>query len=137
MPAPQFHLTFGSLVQHQEGVPEVLRRACANEPVYTRLGAIFHDLPYYGNMIIEALRYGLVRPALGKPWSYRMDSVRPAHFVASFIRAAATTPSLGREEGLALMGGLISHCALDLTLHPLVNYCARRDTAFLGGHESV
>jgi hypothetical protein len=35
------------------------------------------------------------------------------------------------------VGGLVSHCALDLALHPLVNYCARRDTTEHGGHESV
>src|SRR6185369_3576845 len=116
MPAPQFHLTFGSLVQHQSGINPMLRRACAQEPVYTRLGSIFHDLPYYGNMLVEAMRYGLQWEALDEPWSYRMHSVRPARFIASFIRAAATTPSLGRNEGLALTGGIISHCALDLTL---------------------
>lgn len=126
------------LVKDQPGIHPALRGACAAEPVYTRLGAIFHDLPYYGNMLVEAVRYGLGSPALDEPWAYRMHSVRPARFVASFIRAAATTPGpLTRDERLALVGGLLSHCALDLTLHPLVNYCARRDTARHGGHESV
>ena len=138
MPAPQLHLTFGSLVKDQPGIHPALRRACAAEPVYTRLGSIFHDLPYYGNMLAEAVRYGLGSPALDEPWAYRMHSVRPDRFVASFVRAAAITPGdLTRDERLALVGGLISHCALDLTLHPLVNYCARRDTADHGGHESV
>jgi hypothetical protein len=137
MPAPQLHLTFGMLVKDQPGIHPAMRRACAAEPVYTRLGSIFHDLPYYGNMLAEAVRYGLGSPALDEPWAYRMHSVRPDRFVASFIRAAATTPGLAREERLALVGGLVSHAALDLTLHPLVNYCARRDTARHGGHESV
>lgn len=138
MPAPQLHLTFGMLVKDQPGIHPALRRACAAEPVYTRLGAIFHDLPYYGNMVVEAVRYGLGSPALDEPWAYRMHSVRPERFVASYVRAAATSPgALSRDERLALVGGLISHCALDLTLHPLVNYCARRDTAAHGGHESV
>jgi hypothetical protein len=137
MPAPQLHLTFGMLVKDQPGIHPALRRACAAEPIYTRLGAIFHDLPYYGNMLAEAVRYGLGSPALDEPWAYRMHSVRPERFVASFVRAAASAPGLHREERLALVGGLLSHCALDLTLHPLVNYCARRDTAEHGGHESV
>lgn len=138
MPAPQFHLTFGMLVKDQPGIRPALRAACAAEPTYTRLGAIFHDLPYYGNMVAEAVRYGLGSPALDEPWAYRMHSVTPDRFVASFIRAAATTTGpLSRQERLALVAGLISHCALDLTLHPLVNYCARRDTATFGGHESV
>jgi len=138
MPAPQLHLTFGMMVKDQPGIHPALRRACSQEPVYTRLGAIFHDLPYYGNMLAEAVRYGLRSPALDEPWAYRMHSVKPERFVASFVQAAATTPGpLTRDERLALVGGLLSHCALDLTLHPLVNYCARRDTAEHGGHESV
>jgi hypothetical protein len=129
------------LVKDAPGVPAAMRRACAAEPVYTRLGAIFHDLPYYrpelGAMLVEAARYGLDSPALDEPWAYRKHSVRPDRFVASFVRAAATTSGLDADERLALVGGLISHCALDLTLHPLVNYCARRDTTAHGGHESV
>ncbi len=136
MPAPQFHLTFGESVAHHPDIEPAVRRAVASEPVYTHLGAIFHDLPYYGNMIAEAIRYGLERPALDAPWAYRMHCIRPDRFVAHFIRAARTTPGLTREEGLALVGGILSHCALDLTLHPLVNYCARRDTALYGGHET-
>ena len=141
MPAPQLHLTFGNLVCQNDRVPARLRRACAAEPVYVRLGAIFHDLPYYrpelGNMAVEAVRYWLEQPALDEPWAYRMHSVRPDQFVASYIRAARTSPGLNDNERLALVGGLISHCALDLALHPLVNYCARRDTTAFGGHESV
>jgi hypothetical protein len=137
MPAPQFHLSFGLSLKDHGGVERAMREACAAEPVYTRLGSIFHDLPYYGNMLVEAVRYGLQGPALDEPWAYRMHSVRPARFVASYIRSAAQTPGLSRNERLALVGGLLSHCALDLTLHPLVNYCARRDTARYGGHESV
>lgn len=138
MPAPQFHLTFGELVQHNEGVPPAMRRACAAEPVYTRLGSIFHDLAYYyAPMLFEAVRYGLGAPALDEAWGYRVHCVRPERLVASYIRAARTSPHLSRDEGLALCGGLLSHCALDLALHPLVNYCARRDVAAHGGHEST
>ena len=136
MPAPQLHLSFGLTVANHAGIPAAMRRAAAAEPVYTRLGSIFHDLPYYGNMLAEAARYGLGAAALDEPWAYRMHSVRPARFVASYLRAAATTPGLSADEGMALAAGLISHCALDLSLHPLVNYCARRDTDALGGHES-
>jgi hypothetical protein len=137
MPAPQLHLTFGELVARHPGVAPEVRRAVENEPAYTHLGSIFHDLPYYGNMLAEAIRYGLRRPAIDAPWAYRMHCIRPDRFVASYIRSARLTPGLERPERLALVAGLLSHCALDLTLHPLVNYCARRDTALLGGHETV
>ncbi|HEX2572407.1 MAG TPA: hypothetical protein VH877_22870 [Polyangia bacterium] len=136
MPAPQFHLTFGDLVAHHPGVLPVVRRAVTREPVYTHLGSLFHDLPYYGNMLAEMIRYAAQRPAIDSPWSYRMHCMRPDKFVASFLRAAHTTEGLTRDERLALVAGLMSHCALDLTLHPLVNYVARRDTALNGGHET-
>ncbi len=137
MPAPHLHLTFAMLLQEQSGIRAELRAACEREPVYTRLGSIFHDLPYYGNMLLEAIRYGLASAALDEPWAYRMHAVRPGNFVASFIRAAATSPApLAPDERLALVGGLVSHAALDLVMHPLVNYCARRDAAAYGGHES-
>src|SRR5204863_3131377 len=130
----------GGFVKDHPDAPRALRQACASEPVYVRLGSIFHDLPYYrremGNMVVEAIRYGLGSPALDEPWAYRMHSVRPGRFVASYIRAAAMNTDLIPDEKRALAAGLLSHVALDLTLHPLVNYCARRDTAAHGGHES-
>src|SRR5258708_4006785 len=91
MPAPQLHLTFGMMVKDQPGIHPALRRACSSEPVYTRLGAIFHDLPYYGNMLAEAVRYGLRSPALDEPWAYRMHSVRPERFGASGHAPAGET----------------------------------------------
>ena len=137
MPAPQFHLSFALSIIDDTRLPARLREACRNEPTYLRLGSIVHDLPYYGNMIIESVRYGLGAPAVDEPWAYRMHSVEPARFVASYIRAAHRAPALTTDEKLALVAGLVSHCALDLALHPLVNYCARRDTRELGGHESM
>jgi hypothetical protein len=136
MPAPQLHLSFALSIPSNAGVPRAIRRAVAAEPVYARLGAIVHDLPYYGNMLLEAVRYGLESQPLDAPWSYRMHSVEPARFIASFVRACAVTPGFTPDERLALVGGIASHCALDLTLHPLVNYCARRDLKQLGGHEA-
>ena len=138
MPAPQLHLTFGDLVQHNPLVPAALRRACAAEPVYARFGSIFHDLPYYyAPMVFEAVRYGLGAPALDEPWGYRLHSVHPERLVESYIRAARTVAGLTDPERLSLVGGLLSHCAIDLAMHPLVNYCARRDVLRHGGHEST
>jgi len=138
MPAPQLHLTFGDMVQHNPGVPTAMRRACAAEPVYARFGSIFHDLPYYyAPMVFEAVRYGLGAAALDEPWGYRVHCVQPQKLVASYIRSVRTTPGLTEAERLALVGGLISHCAIDLAMHPLVNYCARRDVLLHGGHEST
>jgi hypothetical protein len=137
VPAPQLHLSFGLSLACDPRVPARLRAACGREPTYVRLGSIVHDLPYYGNMLVETVRYGLGSPAVDEPWAYRMHSVEPARFVASYIRAARHAQGLTTDEQLALVGGLVSHCALDLALHVLVNHCARRDARELGGHESM
>jgi hypothetical protein len=137
MPAPQLHLTFGETVAREPRLAEPLRVACRAEPRYTRLGAVFHDLPYYGNMVLMAIRYGLKRPAEESFWGWRIHADRPAEFVARFVETARTIDNpLTRDERLALVAGLCSHVALDLSLHPLVNYIARRDQAAFGGAES-
>src|SRR6187549_982906 len=106
MPAPQLHLSFGLSLSNDSQVPERMREACRREPIYTRLGSIVHDLPYYGNMLVESIRYGLGSPAVDEPWAYRMHSVEPARFVASYVRAAALSAGLTTDERLALVGGL-------------------------------
>src|SRR5512141_2308544 len=103
MPAPQLHLSFGLTLAGDDRVPARVRDACRREPTYVRLGSIVHDLPYYGNMMIEAIRYGLGSPAVDEPWAYRMHSVEPARFVASYIRAARKASSLSDDEKLALV----------------------------------
>jgi hypothetical protein len=139
MPAPQLHLTFGESLAGEPGLAGELRAACRREPRYTRLGAVFHDLAYYGNMALMAVRYGLRRPAEESYWGRMIHEDRPAEFLARFVAAARTSDASGpltRQERLALCAGLCSHAALDLSLHPLVNYIARRDCLEHGGAES-
>jgi hypothetical protein len=137
MPAAQLHLTFGEMLGGLPGVPGRLAGAMAGDPTYVRLGAVFHDLPYYGNMALMAIRYGIKRPAEESYWGYKLHYDRPPEFLASFIANAASHPApLSRTERLAIVGGFVSHVALDCALHPLVNWQARRDVAERGGHES-
>jgi hypothetical protein len=137
MPAAQLHLTFGATLAREPRLADEMRAACADEPRYTRLGAIFHDLAYYGNMAIMAVRYGLRRPAEASYWGARVHYDRPDQYLAHFVATARSLDSqLSRRERLALVAGFCSHVALDLSLHPLVNYIARRDRARFGGAES-
>jgi hypothetical protein len=137
MPAPQLHLTFGELLGRQPDLADDLRTACAAEPRYVRLGSIFHDLPYYGNMAWMAVRYGLRRPAEESYWGTKVHYDRPDQFFARFVETARTIEApLTRSERLAIVVGFTSHCALDLSMHPLVNYIARRDQRLDGGAES-
>jgi hypothetical protein len=137
MPAPQLHLTFGETLAREPGLADPLRAACRAEPRYTRLGAIFHDLPYYGNMVLMAIRYGLRLPAEESYWGTKIHEDRPDEFLARFVGTARTIDNaLTRNERLAIVAGICSHVALDLALHPLVNYIARRDQREEGGAES-
>ena len=137
MPAPQLHLTFGETLGRERLLAADLRAACAAEPRYTRLGAIFHDLAYYGNMIWMAIRYGLRRPAEESYWGAKIHYDRPDEFLAHFVANARSIDNeLTRNERLAIVSGFCSHVALDLAMHPLVNYIARRDQRAEGGAES-
>jgi hypothetical protein len=137
MPAPQLHLTFGETLAREPELCEQMRQAAAAEPRYVRLGSIFHDLPYYGNMALMAVRYGLRRPAEESYWGTKIHYDRPDEFLAWFVATARSIDNrLTRGERLALVAGFCSHVALDLSMHPLVNYIARRDRAALGGAES-
>jgi hypothetical protein len=137
VPAPQLHLTFGETLARDPQLAEPLRFACLAEPRYTRLGAVFHDLPYYGNMVVMAIRYGFKRPAEESFWGERIHCDRPDEFLARFVMTARHLDNpLTRDERLAILTGLCSHAALDLSLHPLVNWIARRDASELGGAES-
>jgi hypothetical protein len=136
MPAPQFHLTFAELCGVDPQLDATIRDAMVAEPRYLRLGAIFHDLPYYTNMITMAVGYGLGRPAEVCPWGVRVHSDRAGRFARCFVESIAATEGLTAAERVALVAGFFSHVALDLTLHPLVNYTARRDCRRYGGAET-
>jgi len=137
MPAPQLHLTFAEELARESSLDDGLRRAASSELRYLRLGSIFHDLAYYGNIPLMAIRYGLRRPAEPSVWGYKIHYDRPDQFLARFVETTATfSGKLTRDERLALIAGLCSHAALDLSLHPLVNYVARRDSVLRGGAES-
>src|SRR5258706_11340144 len=115
MPAPQLHLTFGERLGHEPRLVEPLREACRAEPRYTRLGAVFHDLAYYGNMVLMAIRYGLRLPAEESYWGRKIHEDRPDEFLAHFIMTSRTIRNpLTRHERLALITGMCSHVALDL-----------------------
>src|SRR5215471_7978148 len=137
MPAPQLHLTFGETLGRERLLAPDLRSACAAEERYTRRGAIFHDLAYYGNMAWMAVRYGLRRPAEESYWGAKIHYDRPDEFLAHYVANARSIDNeLTRNERLAIVAGFCSHVALDLAMHPLVNYIARRDQRAEGGAES-
>ena len=138
MPSPILHLTHGMLLTQDRAIPAPLREAMAAELPHTRLGSIFPDLPFYTNIVPMTLGYWLERPAENCPIAGRMHSDHPDRFAWHFLRRCREhrAEALTERQRLALLGGFFSHVALDLEVHPLVNWCARKDVIRYGGHES-
>jgi hypothetical protein len=135
VPAATLHITFAELLA-DAAVPQPVAHAIRARPRYARLGAMLHDLPYYGNMVVAAIRYGLNRPTAYNEWGKRIHvdgSAAPilAHLVA---RLHGVTDVSG-DARLALLAGAVSHLALDAALHDLVRFCAQREMQTQGGDE--
>jgi hypothetical protein len=135
MPAPMLHLTFGALCAEDKDCHPTLARAMQAEPVYTRLGSIIHDLPYYPNIAKMTIRFAMGLPGLPSPWGYRIHFEKPGLLFRNFIERVRIQTGLTLDERLALMAGFVSHVSLDIAQHPLVVALARRDVIELGGHE--
>jgi hypothetical protein len=137
MPSATLHLTHAELLSEDPAVPEPLRQAMRRELAHAKLGAIFPDLPFYTNIVTMTVGYWLELPAESCPFARKLHRHHPDLFawhLLCFARKACA--ELGEDQRLALLAGFFSHVALDLELHPLVNWCARRDQLLHGGHES-
>jgi hypothetical protein len=137
MPSASLHLTHVELLAEASQLNGIFQEALRQELTYARLGAVFHDLPFYTNIVTMTLGYWLEMPAEYCPFAQKMHRYHPDQFAWHFLKAAALREGgLSRNQRLALLGGFLAHIALDLELHPLVNWCARRDSMLQGGHES-
>ena len=136
MPGAALHLTHAELLSADPALPGPLREAMAQELIYARLGSVFPDLPFYTNIVTMMLGYWLEMPAEYCPFAQKLHRYHPDLFAWHFLVTAREDRLLSEQQRLAILGGFFSHLALDLDLHPLVNWCARRDVITRGGHES-
>jgi len=136
MPSPILHLKHAQILAAEASLAGPVREAMASEITFARLGAIFPDLPFYTNIVPMTLGYWLELAAENCPVAHRMHSDHPDRFAWRFLALASEDRTLTRRQRLALIGGFFSHVALDLDVHPLVNWCARRDVIRFGGEES-
>jgi hypothetical protein len=136
MPSASMHLTHAELLTSEPSLAAPLREAMQRELVYARLGAVFPDLPFYTNIVTMMLGYWLEMPAEKCPFAQKMHRYHPDLFAWHFLTESRKDRVLTTDQRLALLAGFFSHLALDLDLHPLVNWIARRDTILHGGHES-
>jgi hypothetical protein len=137
VPAPPLHLTFAEMMGDQEGVPRKVREAVRAHPIYTHLGGIFHDLPYYIGALRMMLGYWQENAAEISPWGVRLHMDRPGAFSAHLVETLRHAPGpMDRDQRTAFFAGFFSHAALDHTLHPLVNFAAERAFRRHGGEVS-
>lgn len=136
MPSPIMHLKHAEMLRGETRLPLEIREAIAAEMPTMRLGSIFPDMPFYTSIIGMTVGYWLERPAENCPIAQRMHSDNPDLFAWHLIEAMAEERALRPTQRLALLAGFFSHVGLDLEVHGLVNWCARRDVNIYGGHES-
>jgi len=136
MPSATLHLTHAELLGQERRLAPELRDALCREIICCRLGSVFVDLPFYTNIIKMMLGYWLELPAENCPFALKMHRYHPDLFAWHFLQQTHRDGHLPPRQRLAIMGGFLSHIALDLEIHPLVNWCARRDLIRFGGNES-
>jgi hypothetical protein len=136
MPGATLHLTHVEMLARDASIPELIRAAMEEEINYARFGSVLVDFPFYTNIWTMMLGYWLELPAEKCPFAQQMHRYHPDLFSWHFLVESRREGALSEAQRLALLGGFFSHVALDLELHPLVNWCARRDVILRGGVES-
>ena len=133
MPAPTLHITFADLIGDATDAPRAIREAVRSAPAATRLGAIYHDLPYYTGVVHLCITYWLERGDLAN-WGVRLHRDRPGAFTEHVVRTLRSADGpLDRTRRLAFLGGFLSHAIIDHTMHPLVNHLAEQQRLQHGG----
>jgi hypothetical protein len=137
MPAATLHLTFVELLADAD-VPPKVAHAIPARLRHARLGAMLYDVPFYSNVVLMAIRYGLKRPAEVRPLGTLIHhGGEAAGLYANLVARLRHAERLARDTRLALMAGAASHIALDAAPHDLVRFIARRQMAAAGrGDES-
>jgi hypothetical protein len=137
MPGATLHITHAELLSEDPAVPARLRQAMQRELTHAKFGAVFPDIPFYTNIVTMMLGYWLEMPAEYCPFAQNLHRYHPDLFAWHFLGwSLKTDDRVSEDQRLAILAGYFSHLALDLELHPLVNWCARRDLMLHGGHES-
>jgi hypothetical protein len=136
MPGATLHLTHAEMLAEDSAVAAPLREAMQQELLYAKLGAVLVDLPFYTNILPMMLGYWLEMPGEKCPFAQQMHRHHPDLFAWHVLTESHRDHLLSRSQRLAIMAGFFSHVALDLEIHPLVNWCARRDVILHGGNES-
>ena len=122
MPAEGIHLTALREATASPALSPAVRRRLVRHDDAARLGAILVDLPYFHRFTGEVLRYVVGIPAKPSPWGAALHDGGAIDLLHALIEIARRE----RDDTIAAIAlGLASHCAIDRSLHPLINALAR------------
>ena len=123
VPAEGIHLTALREAMASPALSANARRRLVRNDDAARLGAIFVDLPYFHRFTNEVLRYVMGFPAKPSIWGATLHDGGAIDLLGALIDVARRE----RDEMLgAIALGVASHCAIDRSLHPLINALARK-----------
>jgi hypothetical protein len=131
-------MTFVDLLA-DAAIPAPMATAIRARLRHARLGAMLYDVPFYSNLALMAVRYGLKRPGEARPLGTLIHhSGEALTLYANLIARLRNEAAIPDDVRLALIAGAGSHIVLDVAHHDLVRFIARRQMA-LGerGNETV
>ena len=122
MPAEGIHLTALREATAAPALAANVRARLIRQDDAARLGAILVDLPYFARFPEEVARYLLKIPARPSPWGAMLHDGGAVLLLNALLDIARRE----RDDVIAAIAlGVASHCAIDRTLHPLINALAR------------
>ncbi|MBA3393900.1 MAG: zinc dependent phospholipase C family protein [Deltaproteobacteria bacterium] len=126
MPAEGIHLTALREAASSARLDAHVRQRLHRHADAARLGAILVDLPYFHRFTGEVLRYVAGIPARPSHWGAALHDGGAVALLGALIDGARRE----HDDTLAAIAlGLASHCAIDRSLHPLINALAREHRA--------
>ncbi len=126
MPAEGIHLTALREAASSARLDAHVRQRLQHHADAARLGAILVDLPYFHRYAGEIFRYVTGIPARPSHWGAALHDGGAVALLAALLDIARRE----HDDTLAAIAlGLGSHCAIDRSLHPLINALAREHRA--------
>ncbi|HEU0035719.1 MAG TPA: zinc dependent phospholipase C family protein [Kofleriaceae bacterium] len=123
MPAEGIHLTALREAMASPQLDPSVRKRLVRHDDAARLGAILVDLPYFHRFFEEVVRYVAKIPAKPSPWGATLHEGGAVELLRVLLDVARRE----RDDTIAAIAlGVASHCAIDRSLHPLVNALARK-----------
>jgi hypothetical protein len=123
MPAPLIHIRGAEALQREGRLASPFQQAVNDYPWAYRLGALLVDLPLFDRFPLKVCLFLVRRPYPTSRWATVLHRRGSTSLAAALLQQAT---GVHRPEMLALVAGLLTHLALDRTMHPAVEEAVDR-----------